>query len=117
MNERIYRELESGVWAQANPAKCPCRGGWLLSDYDTWHRCPLHGKGVPHPDDEEEGFDSHHHNITMLRDIYAAFRDQAHRMGFRGNFRLAANPDQAFKTPQEWVNAAEKVVETLQMSH
>lgn len=53
----------------------------------------------------------------MLRDIYAAFRDQAHRMGFRGNFNQAANPDQAFKTPQEWVNAAEKVVETLQMSH
>ena len=48
-----FRAMESGHWAEADAADCPCRGrGWLLSDLDTWHRCPIHGKGKPHPEDE-----------------------------------------------------------------
>ncbi len=119
MNERTYRELESGVWAQANPAKCPCRAGWLLSDYDTWHRCPLHGEGVPHPEDGEVEFDMAAHKLQVLRDTYADYRDQAHRMGFRGNFRLecALFLKCAFEpSPQDWVNAAEETVDQLHMS-
>ena len=114
MNERIYRELESGVWAMENPAKCPCRGGWLLSDYDTWHRCPLHGKGVPHPEGEDDAvIDMHAHSLQVLRETYAGYRDQARRMGFQGNFNQAVNPKGVALTPQGWVNAAEDLVDQL----
>jgi hypothetical protein len=25
----------------------------MLSDVDTWHQCPAHGRGVPHPGEAE----------------------------------------------------------------
>lgn len=53
---QISSDLNSGAWAHPAPGQCPCRGGWMLSDYDTWHRCPVHGTDVPHPD-EAESFD------------------------------------------------------------
>ena len=28
----------------------PC-GGWILSDFDTWHHCPLHHTNQSHPED------------------------------------------------------------------
>lgn len=35
------------------PDTCRCSGGWLLSDYDTFHKCPTHYEGQPHPEDQE----------------------------------------------------------------
>jgi len=55
-----YQEVacNSSTWADADAARCGCRGrGWWLSEVDTWHCCPCHGKGVPHPEyptDEEQ---------------------------------------------------------------
>ena len=49
-----YNEVacNPSVWSDSDPAKCGCRGGgWFLSEVDTWHRCPAHGKGVAHPED------------------------------------------------------------------
>lgn len=39
---------------EEDPKRCPCHGsGWMLSDYDTWHRCYVHNNGhIPHPEDE-----------------------------------------------------------------
>ena len=36
------------------PDRCRCHGGgWILSDLDTWHRCPDHYvPGQPHPEDD-----------------------------------------------------------------
>lgn len=32
---------------------CACNGtGWCLSNLDQWHRCPYHGAGKPHPEDD-----------------------------------------------------------------
>lgn len=45
-----YNYMASGNWAHPDESECPCRGGWLLSDLDTWHQCPYHGHGVPHPE-------------------------------------------------------------------
>lgn len=37
----------------SNPDLCKCNGGgWVLSNLDQWHRCPIHGAGLPHPEDE-----------------------------------------------------------------
>lgn len=38
------------------PEECRCHGGgWILSDLDTWHRCPDHyTAGQGHPDDDEQ---------------------------------------------------------------
>ena len=34
------------------PEECRCNGGgWILSEVDTWHKCPDHHKGQPHPED------------------------------------------------------------------
>ena len=57
MLQAIYDTARSGQWADPNPADCPCRNGWFLSDVDTWHRCPIHGHGVPHPEDDHAEFD------------------------------------------------------------
>lgn len=35
-----------------------CRSGWLLSDFDTWHHCPYHFRGQPHPECEQEEIDA-----------------------------------------------------------
>ncbi len=39
-----------------SPEQCRCNGGgWILSDVDTWHKCPDHYQaGQPHPDDHEQ---------------------------------------------------------------
>jgi len=35
----------------ADPRVCPCRGGgWRLSDWDSWHKCPIHHRGQSHPE-------------------------------------------------------------------
>ena len=54
-----YNEIAGGAFADADKAKCPCKGGWYLSDFDTWHECPEHHAGEPHPEDMDprEGHD------------------------------------------------------------
>jgi hypothetical protein len=38
-----------------DPDKCRCRGGgWILSDWDTWHQCPEHFNGQRHPEDYDD---------------------------------------------------------------
>ena len=38
-----------------DPDRCACGGGgWLLSDYDTWHPCSFAGHAGPHPEDWEQ---------------------------------------------------------------
>jgi len=53
-----YHDFCSGHWARTDASECRCRGnGWALSEVDTWHRCPVHYNGQPHPEDivvEEE---------------------------------------------------------------
>jgi hypothetical protein len=35
------------------PSQCGCRGnGWMHTDYDTMHECPLHYCGQPNNEDE-----------------------------------------------------------------
>ena len=44
----------TSLWADEDPSRCGCRGrGWMLSDVDTWHQCPAHGRGVMHPEEAE----------------------------------------------------------------
>ena len=48
-----YSNFCAGYWAAENAAQCPCHGnGWALSEVDTWHKCPVHFKGQPHPEDD-----------------------------------------------------------------
>ncbi len=43
-----------GWWAGKEEEHCPCHGyGWNLSELDTWHQCPVHYNGQPHPDEDE----------------------------------------------------------------
>lgn len=114
----VMRELDSGVWAERNPNTCPCNGfGWLRSDYDTCHECPIHHLGVtPHPEDEEATFNFDMHILKVCRMAYAAFRNEAlaTKMISRVEFRKRAtelvgeNP-----TPRRWVDAADKIASEL----
>lgn len=46
-----YESFSSGYWCEADPKACRCRGsGWALSELDTFHKCPEHYKGQPHPE-------------------------------------------------------------------
>jgi hypothetical protein len=54
--QQYYEAFSVGYWSDPDPAHCGCRGGgWALSEVDTWHRCPQHGAGVPHPEERHEG--------------------------------------------------------------
>lgn len=117
MLDTIFRELESGIWAEHNPSSCPCSGrGWLGSDLDTWHRCPLHGQGVPHPEDEEVFHNEVLHLLTIRR---AAWRHFQQRSGlpprdFRYHVeRCLTSVGISGMHPQDWVDAAEQVSDAL----
>lgn len=107
-------ELDSGRWANPNPSQCECRGGWLLSDYDTWHRCPLHGRGVPHPE-EEVDFDYRAHSLRVHREAWIYFRVQsgmaprAFREAVAAHVRTRVRASTFAPTPTEWVDFADEV--------
>jgi len=117
MNADIYRELESGAWNEIRPDTCPCRGGWLLSPFDTWHRCKTHGIGVPHPEDKEAVFDMKRHSLEMWRQAFEVFRSMAFRHGFTGNFNPACYDllPVGDRSPKAWVGAAETIAEQFRM--
>lgn len=107
-------ELNTAYWCELNPRQCPCNGsGWLLSDYDTWHRCAAHGAGVPHPEDEETEFDARAHRTEMLRKAYEGFRTAARENGFKGNFRRAVEARAKSPDPGDLVDAAEEIAAEL----
>ena len=107
MFENEMRELNAGSWAEPSYIACPCRHGWFLSDLDTWHRCPFHGRDVPHPEDEQAQFDYAAHQIRMLRQDWrlAQERSGLSRAAFRRCVSVAVRHLQA-PTPTEWVTAA-----------
>jgi hypothetical protein len=51
------RQLDNGAWADPNPHECPCGSGWFHSDYNTFHKCPYHHVGQPHPDWDDYEYD------------------------------------------------------------
>lgn len=114
--EEMIEELDYGKWASRNPSKCICSGGWLLSDYDTYHRCPFHGQGVPHPEEDDAGFDYKQHSLTIYREAYRYFQEGAADLGvgkeafsdFVKKFISMREPSKV-----QWVNAAEQVYADL----
>lgn len=112
MDSGTYQDLQNGRWAAVNPDCCPCRGGgWLLSNGDTWHRCPQHGTGVPHPEDEGSSFDFDAHQVANYRRAYDVFRCAAMGAHFKSSFKAACQekletPD---PSPADWARAAEEV--------
>jgi hypothetical protein len=50
------------------PEECRCQGvgGWILSDVDTWHKCPDHYAGQRHPEEDYDPADdmSSHDDYT-----------------------------------------------------
>ena len=43
--------VRRGGGCHGDPAEdCP-RGGWVLTDFDTWVACGTHGPGKEHPED------------------------------------------------------------------
>lgn len=113
----VYRELQSSAWNETNPDRCPCGGrGWILSDFDTWHRCQTHGFGVPHPEDDEATFDYGAHKIEMLRQAYRVFKSNAQHLGLKGRFQDACLQVIVCPvlSPSVWVSAAEEVADRLE---
>ncbi len=49
----FVERLRVGEGLTAEECRC-CGGGWILSDVDTWHRCPDHFAGQPHPEDRND---------------------------------------------------------------
>ena len=103
---------------EMNPSKCPCQGrGWFLSDYDTWHRCPIHGVGLPHPEDEDAQWTSQQtwvHHRDYCREAYKYFWRQS---GLSSREFLLKCTDEVklrwdfVPHPHQWVDAADAVAE------
>jgi hypothetical protein len=94
----------------------------LHSDLDTFHRCRIHGAGVPHPEDEDASFDRTAHKVAMYRKIFEGFRQTAMDCGVRSKkgFRTLCErqlKDSTEATPADWVDAAEKVAENFAAEH
>ena len=126
MDAQTARDLDSGLWAHPNPSRCPCQGnGWILSDYDTWHPCHLHGKDVPHPEMGEEYFapgtsyDFDGHLRTMQVNAYKLFREDARRLGFKGHFKNAckARLETSEPTGADWTDAAYEIYDITMADH
>lgn len=117
MLEQMYRELESGVWACDNPALCLCNGqGWFLSDLDTYHRCPVHGVGVPHPE-SAMAFDLTAHVKQMCANAYRSYRARAMKSnprltekGFEAQCRKKLGDD---PQPRDWARVAQEVATAI----
>lgn len=119
MYSHPVNELDSGRWANPNPSACPCRGGgWLLSDWDTLHLCPMHGKGVPHPEEETE-FDYRAHSLRVHREAWVYFRVQsgmaprAFREAVTAHIRTRVRATTFVPTPKDWVDFADEVAEMV----
>lgn len=53
--QSYYDAFSTGYWATPDASECECGGGgWALSDVDTWHKCPCHFWGQPHPEEQCE---------------------------------------------------------------
>lgn len=49
---QYLESFKTAYWSDENPNNCRCRGsGWVLSELDTWHKCPVHFKNQIHPED------------------------------------------------------------------
>jgi len=116
MNNSIWQNLNLASWADPNPFACLCRGtGWFLSDFDSWHQCPWHGENVPHPEENNQDYDSEAHRLEMARAAFVYFRDEARAAGFVSNFTFACRKEMGWvdPSPKQWLNAAENVIDNL----
>lgn len=114
----LYREMETGAWAEIVPEDCPCHGsGWATSDLDTSHRCPIHGRGVPHPEDEEADFDYAAHRLHVHRVAWVRLRERAgmdprtFRKAVEARIRATVRATTFVPTMYEWVRFASEVAE------
>jgi len=49
--QREHAAISAGWCSEEDPKDCACYGGgWILSDWDVWVKCPLHYKGGPDPE-------------------------------------------------------------------
>lgn len=121
-HEAYAEEIRRGVWADPNPNRCGCRGGgWWVSDFDSWHRCPFHGDGVPtpecdYPEEARDDYDRGAHERRICVDAYRHFRDEGVRLGVTPDvFEAICRCDLGAgeHTPREWVDAANVAVEEL----
>jgi len=105
----------TSTWAHPAPSVCGCKGsGWFLSEVDTWHQCPYHGAGVPHPEDEHGEADKAAWD-AQARGNYTWMRNEARELGFTGNFREACEKVVSeARTPHAWLEAAREVVEAAE---
>jgi len=47
--------IEAGWSSTEDPKTCACHGGgWILSQLDSFHTCPVHFKGQRHPEDFDD---------------------------------------------------------------
>ena len=87
--QQIYDMAKSGAWATENPLECACNGsGWMSSDVDTWHECPIHSfEGNPHPEYVEEDTDwdaIEELRTKRFREMYRSIRERTRLAGWEG---------------------------------
>ena len=114
----IVNQLEdSACWSEINPNKCPCRGkGWIISDYDTVHKCNQHAKNAPTPHDYEDEYysqrpyDWNSHTEENYKEAYQIFlaNTKMKENDFR-NACIEKNDGIIPATLSQWVDCAEQV--------
>jgi hypothetical protein len=85
----------------------------MLSDFDTWHKCPFHSEGAEGAHEDDPRDFSPGHLAKVARDAYKKFylRAKACDTGLNPERfkRLCLTYVTSEYTPKEWVGAAEEV--------
>lgn len=113
-----YQQLESGAWADRDPNHCACRGfGWLRSDLDTLHRCPLHGKGVPHPEDDRQHprWSMERHLLQMMRVAYKDYQKRSNMSTSDFRAQVLEDAEAGFGLPEDAVERAREILKFARM--
>jgi hypothetical protein len=114
MNAETMRQLDGPLWNEINPHDCPCRGtGWMVSDWDTSHRCQTHYLGQAHPEDERV-------------EDWSAITIANQRTAWRAWQELSGHPREVFRrlvedvsptlpaNPRAWLDTARRVSQAAQ---
>lgn len=116
MYANMMNELDSGAWATLNPSVCPCRGsGWMLSDFDTFHKCPAHNVGQPHPECDIETTTDFRRKVNV--EVFRILRGQVAKFlnitNNDANDRIEQGLPANDRSPEAWIDSADQLASLL----
>jgi len=119
--QTYYDAFKTAYWADEDAAVCRCKGsGWVLSEVDTFHECPVHYDGQPNNESSEEECEAY--ELRKAREAYKAIASQSvaefARFGVDAAcFNRHVRRELAEGGAEGWIEAAQVVAEAFEQIH